>query len=58
MGVDVTVLHALENDLWDEMNAAVEDNISRAHSRQSSDSGTILWENVSFTSGDYKAWEW
>ena len=28
MGVDVTVLQALENDLWDEMNTSIEDDIA------------------------------
>ena len=36
MGVDVAVLQALENALWDEMHAAVEVKISPIISRQSS----------------------
>jgi hypothetical protein len=50
VGVDVTVLHALENDLWDEMNAAVKDIIP--------DFSMVFGESdVSFRSPDHIAWE-
>ena len=45
VGVDVTILQALENDLWDEMNAAVEDNIFCDHSHQSSGSSMVFGED-------------
>jgi hypothetical protein len=60
VGVDVTVLQALENDLWDEMNAAVEDIISRVQSCQSSDSCTDFDESDEEFERPlvYIAWEW
>ena len=58
VGVDVAVLQVLENDLWDEMNAAIQDNISRVHSRQSSGSSTVFVEDVDFTDGCKATWEW
>lgn len=57
MGVDVTVLQALENDLWDEMNAAVGDTIFHVHSRQSSGSSTVLEIDVGFRSLEYEKGE-
>ena len=45
MGVDVAVLQALENALWDEMNAAVEDNILCVRSHQSSGSSMVFGEH-------------
>ena len=45
MGVNVTVLQALENDLWDEVNAAVEDNIFCVHSHQSSGPSIFFGED-------------
>lgn len=54
IGVDVSVLQALENKLWVEMNAAIEDNISRVHSHQSSGSSTVFGESdVGFGVPDY-----
>ncbi|KIJ93904.1 hypothetical protein K443DRAFT_12519 [Laccaria amethystina LaAM-08-1] len=60
VGVDVTVLEALENDLWDEMNAAVEENISRVHSCQSADFSTDFDESDEEFERPlvYIAWEW
>ena len=58
MGVDVAVLQVLENDLWDEMNAAIQDKISRVHSRQSSGSSRVFVEDVDFADGCNATWEW
>ena len=58
MGVDVAVLQVLENDLWDEMNAAIQDNISRVHSRQSSGPSTVFMEDIDFTDGFKATCEW
>ena len=44
MGVDVSVLQVLENELWDEMNMAIDD--STVHSPQSS--STVLGEGLAF----------
>lgn len=43
VGVDITVLRALEDDLWTELKAAVGDTMFRVHSRQSSGSSTV-WD--------------
>ena len=58
VGVDVAILQVLENDLWDEMNAAIQDNISRVHSRQSSGSSTVFMEDIDFTDGSKATWQW
>ena len=58
MGVDVAVLKVLENYLWGEMNAAIQDNISRVHSRPSSGSSTVSMEDIDFTDGSKATWEW
>ena len=44
VGLDVTVLQALENILWDELKAAVGDTRFLVHSRQNFGSSTVAEE--------------
>jgi len=48
VGLDVTILQSLENDLWDELKAAVGDARFCVYSRQSPSSSTVVEEEPEY----------